>query len=138
MNKMLLHKSSKYCFLGLLLFSIVLLNACGKGNLSENAQKIEGTWLSSHEPMGYVFKADGKFDMIDTAPEAVRESGTWSVEGDKLTTTIGNPAVKEVRKINFVEGLLYLGDLPEFDANCAECPYKNVGEYVKEMGLKKK
>lgn len=125
----------------LLLFIIAcyafVFQAClgGSGDVSK---KLEGTWLSSHEPFGYVFKADGKYDIIDIEPEGIRESGTWKVQGDKLVMTNASGTANEPQKINFVDGLLYLGEIPEFDANCAECEYKSAAEYIKEMGLKKK
>lgn len=140
----------KSVFFGLfsLVFLASLFSACSKKDgksentsLSESAKKLEGTWLSSHEPFGYVFKADGSYDMVDTAESAtttVRESGTWATEGDNIVMTNAATKAKESKKINFIDGILYLGELPQFDANCAECEYKNAAEYVKEMGLKKK
>lgn len=118
----------------LIILFLFALNSCNSKSESKN---IEGTWVSNHEPFAYVFKADGTYELLDTSPEALRETGTWLVEGDRLITTNAEKQ-KESRKINFVDGLLFLGDLPEFDPKCAECEYKNVSEYVKEMGLRKK
>ncbi len=127
------------------LASLSLFSACSKKegksettSLSESAKKLEGTWISLHEPYGYVFKSNGSYDLIDTAPEAVRESGTWTTEGDNVVMTNTVTKVKESQKINFIDGILFFGEVPQFDANCVGCEYTNVTEYVKDMGLHKK
>ncbi len=133
-----MHKLIRFSILIFLFFLIFI--ACNKpkekNTGSAESEKIQGTWLSSHEPFGYFFKPDGTYELFTTDPQAVQEKGNWAVEGNYLITT-SSEQQKQSRKINFVEGVLFLGEIPEFDPKCTECEYKNASEYVKEMGLKK-
>ncbi len=135
---LIMSKFIRYFSLITLIF--LVFNACNKqkqeNNSSAASEKIQGTWLSSHEPFGYFFKPDGTYELFATDPRNVQEKGIWAVEGNYLVTT-SSEQQKQSRKINFVEGVLFLGDIPEFDPKCTECEYKTASEYVKEMGLRK-
>lgn len=63
-----------------------------KNELSEEAQKLVGTWRFGHEPVSYDFKADGSFkeyspagSLEPEAPEEVYNEGKWALKEGLLT-----------------------------------------------------
>ncbi|TAF34457.1 MAG: hypothetical protein EAZ57_03285 [Cytophagales bacterium] len=111
---------------------------------SDLATQMVGMWLSHHEPYGYEFRADGTYDLVSSDPIHIEQSGsgiiskgTWQLSGDMLQLNDSQNGVEEPRKVSFLKGIMYFGEIQPFDPNCTECPYKSLEEYVTEMGLHK-
>ena len=88
-----------------LLCAPLLMTGCGK---KSNADLIVGTWevTKGDMPLGstVAFTKDGKMTAnVKGVPQAME--GTYKVEGDKITTTMKNPAGQEVTDTDTIKTL---------------------------------
>jgi len=115
------------------------ISCSGGSKQTPDETKLTGKWCSNHEPFCTEYKADGTFvtTEVSSATPTVISDGKWNAKDGNITTEDNKTKEKLTSKINYINGKLYIGDLPVIPKDCAECEYKTVEEYVTEMGLSK-